>query len=414
MHSTTRRGWVVAAAALSFVLTLSWVASAGSGPHVRRPSAKPRRDDPAGDAITASPPTWGPYPVGFGTPVFAADGTMFVPDCGNARVYHLDEQGRASVFAGSGPGGYVQWQEVEHLGWITLGSYGGDGRHPTDAQFNCPIALALDDAGNLFVSDHGNSRIREISTSGFVSTVAGVGPGVMHAGPWTPGVGPEAGDGGPAVHGILDGPWGMAFDATGNLFVADRDHHAIREISTEGVITTVAGVGRHGYNGDGIPATEAKLNRAIFVAFDADGNLLISDENNYRIRMIDRDGIISTVAGDGRFGCGGDGGPATEASFRNPGEIAVGPDGSIVISDGECFRVRIVAPDGTISTLAGSGRHGCGGIGRDVSKLRIGGDVGLRYGPDGDLYLVDCDRIVRVDDAGITHLVATPPARRTT
>jgi len=361
--------------------------------------------------LPESPPTWGPYDPGFGAPVFAPDGTMYVADCANARIYRIDDAGHASVFAGAGAGGYVQWQFVQHLGWVSVGSYGGDGRRPTDAVFNCPVGLAFDPAGDLFIADHGNSRIREISADGFTSTVAGVGPGIVHAGPWTPGVGTDAGDGGSAVNAVLDGPWEIAFDGSGNLFIADRDHQAIRMIDTQGIITTVAGTGRHGYNGDGIPAAEAKLSRPVAVAFDDADDLYISDENNYRIRMVDAAGIISTVAGDGRYGCGGDGGQATDASFKNPGDIMVAPDGSIVVSDGECYRVRLVAPDGTISTLAGNGHHGCGGIGHDVSKLRIGGDVGLRYGPDGDLYIEDCDRIIRVDGNGITHLVATPPER---
>jgi hypothetical protein len=171
----------------------------------------------------------------------------------------------------------------------------------------------------------------------------------------------------------------------------------------------VAGTGRHGYNGDGIDATTAKLNRPIEIAFDASDRLYITDENNYRIRMVNHAGIISTFAGDGRHGCGGDGGPAVDASFRNPGNLVFMPDGSLLISDGECHRIRRVAADGTISTFAGDGRAGCGGVGGPVNEMRIGGDVGLRYGPDGDLYISNCHKIVRVDGTGITHLVATAP-----
>ena len=399
-------GIVLAAVA---VTATSIVALAGSkdGAHARL-AVSPH------DAIPASPPTWGTFaPPGFQELAFAPDGALYATDCANARVYRVSSSGHTSVYAGSGPGGFVQWKHVKHLGWVALASYGGDGRHPTDALFNCTVGITFDPAGDMFIADHGNGRIREIDTSGFVSTFAGVGPGAPWGGPWTPGIGPKAGDGGLAVHGILDTPWGIAFDKAGNLFIAERDHDAIREVHTNGILTTVAGTGHRGFNGDGRTATSAELNRPLDVAFDGAGRLYITDENNHRIRRVNAAGIISTVVGNGHYGCGGDGGPATHASLKNPGDIVFAPDGSLLISDGECFRVRRVAPDGTISTFAGNGKPGCGGIGGPVSKLRIGGDVALRYGPDGDLYIVDyCNRIVRVDSAGITHLFAKAPKPR--
>ena len=165
------------------------------------------------------------------------------------------------------------------------------------------------------------------------------------------------------MHGILDRPWGIAIDPAGDLFIADRDHQAVRAIDTNGLLTTVAGTGRAGYNGDGQKASVAQLSRPVAVAFDAAGALYITDENNYRIRKVGSAGMISTVAGNGHYGCGGDGGPAVNASLKNPGDIVFAPDGSMLISDGECFRIRRVAPDGTISTFAGNGKPGCGGVG---------------------------------------------------
>lgn len=412
MKINRSRVWTAAAMAAITVTTMSLVAHAGST-QVTQLAASGSRVGPSGssDAIEASPPTWGAYPPGFGKLAFAPDGTMYTSDCGNARIYRISPSGHTSVYAGSGPGGFVKWKDKPYLGWVAVDSYGGDGRHPTDALFNCTVGITFDQAGNMFIADHGNSRIREIGTDGFVSTVAGVGPGAWWGGPWTKGIGPEAGDGGPAVHGILDGPWGIAFDSAGDLFIADRDHQAIREIDTNGVLTTVAGTGRKGFNGDGRKATRAELDRPLDVAVDTAGALYIVDENNYRIRKVNGAGMISTFAGNGHYGCGGDGGPAVDASFKNPQNIVFAPDGSLLISDGECYRIRRVAPDGTISTLAGIGEHGCGGVGHDVSKLRLGSDTPMQYGPDGDLYIVDCDRIIRVDDSGITHLVATAPSK---
>jgi hypothetical protein len=361
------------------------------------------------NTIVASPPTWGTFSrPSYGEIAFGPDGTLYTTDCGNARVYRISRSGRTSVFAGAGPGGFTQFIRVKGLGWTTVAAYGGDGQHATDALFKCILGIAFDADGNMFVSDHLNSRIREIDTAGFVSTVAGVGPGFNYLGPWTQGIGPEAGDGGPATHGIFDAPWDITFDAAGNLFIADRDHDAIREVDTNGILTTVAGTGHAGYNGDDRRATTARLSRPVDVAFDAAGAMYISDEDNVRIREV-VDGTISTFAGSGRHGCGGDGHPAIRAAFKNPGDIVFAPDGSLLISDGECFRIRRVAPDGTISTYAGNGKQGCGGVGKDVSKLHIDSDVGLRYGPDGDLYIVDCDYILRVDASGTTHLVATAP-----
>src|SRR5205085_2519578 len=184
---------------------------------------------------------------------------------------------------------------------------------------------------NMFIADHLNGRIREIGTDGFVQTIAGTGNGGPHYGTWTAGVGPEAGDGGPGTHAVLQEPLGLAFDGHGNLYIADRDHDAIRKLDTIGIITTVAGTGVKGFSGDGGAATQAQLNRPLTMAFDAAGNMFIADENNRRIRMIDHSGDITTVAGDGRYGCGGDGGQAVDASFKDPNQVGFAPDSSMLV-----------------------------------------------------------------------------------
>ena len=155
------------------------------------------------------------------------------------------------------------------------------------------------------------------------------------------------------------------------------------------------------------------LARPLAVAFDADGNMYISDENNYRIRKVDTHGVITTFAGTGTYGCGGDGGPAVDASLRNPNDIVIAPDGSMLISDSECHSVRRITPDGTISTFAG-GLHATscrGRFGQPVRRMPVLGEVTFAYGPDGDLYFTPCgsEYLVHVDGKGITHLFARAP-----
>ncbi len=369
------------------------------------------------DAVHAAPATWGlAARPDYSSIAFAPDGMLYAADPVNNRIYKVTSRGRAghtTVVAGSGPGldlkgsSYQHWKYIRNHGWSTVGAYGGDGQHGTDALFSAPFFLTFDAAGNMFVADHLNDRIREITTDGFVQTVAGTGNGGPRYGVWSPGVGPAAGDGGPATHSVLDAPWGVTLDAAGDLFIADRAHDAIRKVDTNGVITTVAGTGHPGFSGDGGAATHAQLNRPLTTALDGAGNLYIDDESNRRIRLVDRSGDITTFAGDGRFGCGGDGGQAIDASFKDPNEIGFAPDGSMLITDNECHDIRRIAPDGTISTFAKNSTDSCRGIvGRKVSHLPVGF---FTFGPDGDFYLAACHRVLRVDDTGTAQLFARAP-----
>ena len=410
----TARKWMTVTVALAVAMSLTAVARAQRGSLSTETATSTTG---AIDATHASPPTWGlagrPDYSGI---AFAPDGTLYAVDALNGRVYKVTDagpQGRTTVVAGSGPGvslgagGYQHWKNIPNHGWITVGAYGGDGQHGTDALFSAPFYLTFDATGNMYIADHLNGRIREITTDGFVQTVAGTGNGGPHYGTWTAGVGPEAGDGGPATHSVLEEPLGLAVDSHGNLFIADRDHDAIRMVGTDGVITTVAGTGVKGFSGDGHAATNAQLDRPLTVAFDAAGNVYIDDENNRRIRMVDHSGNISTVAGDGRYGCSGDGGQAVDASFKDPNEVGFAPDGSMLVTDNECHNIRLIAPDGTISTLAERKSDSCKNlVHSDVGQLPVGA---FAYGPDGDLYLSVCHRIIRVDNEGTTHLFARAP-----
>ncbi len=195
-RSTHRGIWFSAAILLAAVAVTAsaLVATAGSG-------GSTAATGPAiihtHDAVKASPPTWGlfsrPHMGHPGAPVWAPDGTIYMTDCANARIYRVTPQRKIVVFGGSGPGGFAHWRLVPNYGWASADAYGGDGRHPTDALFSCPAGLAFDKAGDMFIADHLNDRIREINTSGYVSTVAGTGPGAKWGGPFTPGVGPTRG-----------------------------------------------------------------------------------------------------------------------------------------------------------------------------------------------------------------------------
>ncbi len=219
----------------------------------------------------------------------------------------------------------------------------GDGGPATEASLGFPDGLAVDAAGNLFIADTFNHRIRRVSPDDIISTVAGNG------------IRGFSGDGGPATNASLANPDGLAVDAAGNLFIADTFNHRIRRVSPDGIISTVAGSEFGGFfSGDGGPATDASLAFPQGVAVDAAGNLFVADTFNHRIRQVSPDGIISTVAGNGIRGLSGDGGPATNASLANPDGLAVDAAGNLFIADSSNHRIRRVSPDGIISKVAGS------------------------------------------------------------
>ena len=340
--------------------------------------------------------------------VFGPEGAFYFVDSFNDQVDKMDASGHVTVVAGVGPfnGDYT----IKDHGW-SVGGYTGDGGPAVDAQLMFPITLAMDAQGNLYISDHLNDAIRKVDANGIITTVAGVGPSATWAkGPWVPGVQPKGGDGGPATQGVLESPWGITFDAQGNLYIADRDHHAIRKVDTNGIITTVAGTGQQGYSGDGGPATKARLNKPLGVVFDAAGNMFIADENNSRIRKVDTNGIISTVGGTGELGCSGNGGPATAAAMQNPHGFGFGPDGSLYVSEGDCNVVRKIDTRGTLLPVLGTGAAGCAGLdGGAALAAELANPGDLTFDARGNLYVdgPDCGVIVKVDTSGRTNVFLT-------
>ena len=247
-----------------------------------------------------------------------------------------------------GPGGDTV-RKVDPHGTITtvagIGEPGfsGDGGPATKARLDFPNAVAVDREGNLYISDGLNYRIRKVDNDGIITTFAGTG----EAG--------HSGDGGPATSAKLTEPDQMTFDDRGNLYFVD--YTSVRKIDPSGTITTVAGTGRLGFSGDGGPAIEARF-EANALALDRAGKMYISDTENNRIRMVDKEGIIHTVAGTGKEGYSGDGGPATKAALALPTGIAVDGEGNLFIACHHNSRVRKVDRNGTITTFAGTGQMG--------------------------------------------------------
>ena len=215
-----------------------------------------------------------------------------------------------------------------------------------------------------------------------------------------------SGDGGPATDASLAGPDGVVVDSAGNIFIADYYNNRIRKVDPNGIITTVAGNGNQGFSGDGGPATDASLYYPDGLAVDSAGNIFIAEFGNNRIRKVDPSGIITTVAGNGTHGFSGDGGPATSASLFSPYEVAVDSAGNIFIGDTWNFRIRKVDPSGIITTVAGNGINGFSGDGGPATDASIS-PRGITVDSAGNIFIADfsSSRIRKVDSSGIITTV---------
>jgi hypothetical protein len=294
-------------------------------------------------------------------------GNLFIVDQDNYRIRKVDTNGIITTIAGNG-------------------TYGdsGDGGPATNASMGGLGGVAVDRLGNLLIGDMLNSRVRKVDTNGIITTVAGYGQQGY------------SGNGGPATNATLWYPGAVAVDASGDLFIADGFDGCIRKVGTNGIITTVAGVPEgtswpytSGYSGDGGPATSAKLCGPSGVAVDGFGNLFIADYGNYRIRKVDTNGIIATVAGNGTNGYSGDGGPATNASTGSPAGVAVDGFGNLFIADYGNYRIRKVDTNGIIATVAGNGTNGYSGDGGPATNASTGSPAGVAVDGFGNLLIGD-------------------------
>src|SRR3984893_10596563 len=323
-------------------------------------------------------------PVGV---VFDSAGNLYIGDYSNSRVRKVNAAtGTITTVAGNGTAGYS-----------------GGGGPATSAQLNGPEVVALDSAGNLYIAEYGNHRIRKVAAAtGIITTVAGNGTQNY------------SGDGGPATSAALWTPTGVALDSANNLYIADFGNHRIRKVAAAtGIITTVAGNGTQGFSGDGGLATSAELGDPTHVVLDSVGNLIIADPGNNRVRKVTvATGIITTVAGNGTGAYSGDGGPATSAALQNPEYLTLDSADNLYIGDYLNNRIRkVTAATGIITTVAGNGTGSYAGDGGAATSAALHYPSSITFDNAGNLYVSDLgnSRIRKLDlsQSVLTYPTAT-------
>ena len=365
-------------------------------------------------------------------------GNFYIADTLNNRVRRVASNGQITTVAGDGLANY----SGDNVGGTGIVASTGDNGPATQTSIVLPTDVAADASGNLYISDFGNSRIRMVSTAGIITTLIGnpdgvpledgqaaasirisgptgvavdsagavyftegsVGAGAglvqgdykvwkvaggLFGGVAGTGLMSYSGDGGSAATAQFNTPSNIAIDAAGNLYVADALNNRIRKIAANGAVSTVAGTGAAGFSGDGKPAVNAQLNAPHGVAVDYNGTIFIADTNNNRVRVVNPDGTIYTLAGNGNAGFFGDGGMAINAALHAPQGVAVDTLGNFFIADTLDYRVRKVTQDNLITTIAGNGVAGFSGDGGPGSKAALNLPVSVTVDGNGNIYIAD-------------------------
>ena len=370
--------------------------------------------------------------AGMGTPSYSGDGgpatqaelyrpegvavdtasNVYIADSYNNRVRKVDASGAITTLAGTG-----MWGSS------------GDGGPATEADLKYPSGLAVDTAGNVYIAETYNYRVRKVDTSGTINTLAGTG---------TLGY---SGDGGLATQAQFDRPQGVAVDAVGNIYIIDHGNGRLRKIDSLGIVSTLAGSGDSKYPSGGGPVQsdsvsltyprggaldsagnffftdngslwkltpEATISAVSLsgmkfsfgVASDAVGNVYVADSGNNRVQRVDTSGTITTLAGTGAWGYSGDGGPATEAQLNYPYGLALDAVGNVYIADASNNRVRKVDLSGTITTVAGTGHSGYSGDGGLATEAQLSFPGALAVDTAGNVYIAEGSRIRKVTASG--------------
>jgi len=309
-----------------------------------------------------------------------AAGNLYISDTRNLRVRRVSSAGVISAFAGTGQRNFT----------------GGDGGPATQAVMRAPHGLAIDQAGNVLIADYGDNEVRRVDARGIIARIVG---SALPAG---------SGDGGLATDAALAHPRSVAIDRSGNVLISDWNNNQVLKVTPNGIVTTIAGTRTPGFTGDGGPAAQAQLLAPHGIAVDAAGNVYITDQGNHRVRRVGLDGVIKTIAGDGRTGSSGDGGLATQAAVGFPAGVALDGAGNIYISMQMSQIIRRIAPDGIITTIAGTGTAGFSGDGGPATQAQLNGPVGIAADLVGNVYVADHtnNRIRKISVAGIITTVA--------